>query len=224
MSDCRKLAATLFVFIFFILYSCKHDEAAVKSSDQKFVSSKSTLDTVGFEDEYWKENDTISWKQSQQSEWPVKFGFGAKASAEDITKLDIDVRPDGTGLPSGKGISSEGRKIFALKCAVCHGATGSEGPQNKLVTTWPDTTRDKTIGNYWPYATTVFDYIRRSMPLNAPGSLSDADVYSLTAYLLAQNKIIDSSTTISARNLAKIEMPAKKYYVNDTRKGGHEIR
>ncbi|MET0300164.1 MAG: cytochrome c [Flavitalea sp.] len=224
MCDCKDLKIALLFFTAFVLYSCKNDVTPVNNNDQKFVASKSSLDTAGFQEEYWKANDTVSRKQQNHKDWPAKFGFGVKATSDDISKLDIDISPDGTGLPAGKGVASDGRKIFALKCAVCHGATGKEGPQNKLVTTWPDTARDKTIGNYWPYATTVFDYIRRSMPLNAPGSLSDEDVYSLTAYLLSQNKIIDSVTIISAHNLAKIEMPAKKYYVNDTRRGGHEIR
>jgi cytochrome c len=87
-----------------------------------------------------------------------------------------------------------------------------------------DTVKAKTIGNYWPYATTVFDYIRRAMPYNAPGSLTNEEVYSLTAFLLWRNGIIDSTKEINAHNLAAVVMPAKALYINDDRRGGDEVR
>ena len=87
-----------------------------------------------------------------------------------------------------------------------------------------DTAKAKTIGNYWPYSTTVFDYIKRTMPYNAPGTLTDDEVYSVTAYLLSANKIIDSTTQLNAGNLYKVIMPARQYFVNDDRHGGNEIR
>lgn len=154
--------------------------------------------------------------------WPAHFGFGNPATAGKIAAIDIDVRPDGAGLPGGSGTVQEGQRLYAVKCAGCHGISGVEGPYGHLVAS--DTSKAKTIGNYWPYATTVFDYIRRAMPFTAPGSLRNDEVYQLTAFLLYANKLIDSNTIINAQTLPKVEMPAKKLFVPDDRKGGTEIR
>lgn len=156
--------------------------------------------------------------------WPSSFGFGRPATATELATLNISIRPDGKGLPPGSGNAMAGKIIYAAKCAVCHGRTGTEGPFMQLVTKTSDSLRIKTIGNYWPYATTIFDYTRRAMPFNAPGSLSDNEVYSLTAFLLAANHIIDSQTVITANNLADIKMPARGRFVPGDRKGGPEIR
>ncbi|MHA4844899.1 c-type cytochrome [Flavitalea antarctica] len=172
----------------------------------------------------WSKNDVIKWAGNDPSKWPAAFSIGTPVSKSAIDSIDIDVMPDGRGLPAGKGHASQGRKIYLLKCAACHGNSGREGPDNRLVSLKDDTTKEKTIGNYWPYATTVFDYIRRAMPLNSPGSLTDAEVYHLTTYLLSANKIIDSTTILTADNLSKIKMPAHKLFINDNRKGGHEIK
>lgn len=154
----------------------------------------------------------------------IFFGFGRPATPREIATLDIAIRPDGRGLPAGSGTARAGRAIYAVKCAACHGKSGIEGPYSRLVGPMGDTTRAKTIGNYWPYATTLFDYTRRAMPFNAPGSLTNDEVYSLTAFLLAANHIIDSGEVITAHNLARIVMPAKKLFIPDDRKGGPEIR
>jgi cytochrome c len=158
---------------------------------------------------------------------PVHYGFGRPATAAEIAALDIDVRPDGTGLPKGEGNATEGKAIYIQKCAACHGATGTEGPNDRLVV--GDTTKGggrkiKAIGNYWPYATTVFDYIRRAMPFNQPGSLTDEEVYSLTAYLLNANGLLPVDTKLNAKNLPKIKMPARDKFIPDDRKDGPEIR
>ncbi|MBD2705537.1 cytochrome c [Spirosoma sp. BT702] len=155
---------------------------------------------------------------------PARFGFGRPATGAEITRLDIDVRPDGKGLPPGQGQVAIGRQIFATKCVACHGTVG--GPNGSLVTTTnPDRKRpEKTIGNYWPYATTVFDYIRRAMPFSQPGSLTNDEVYHLTAYLLQANGIIDEKTLINAQTLPRVVMPAQKLFVPDDRKGGPEIK
>lgn len=158
--------------------------------------------------------------------WPSGFGLGRPATQADIARLDIDVRPDGKGLPAGEGKSAIGKVIFATKCAVCHGIGGVGGPNGSLVST-SDATRkrpEKTIGNYWPYATTVFDYIRRAMPFNAPGSLTNEEVYNLTAYLLNANGIIDETTIINARTLPTVVMPARNLFVPDDRTGGPTIK
>jgi cytochrome c len=163
---------------------------------------------------------------------PATFGWGRVATAQEIAAWDIDVRPDGMGLPAGSGNAWTGKAIYAAKCAACHGKTGIEGPYNRLVTVSngkklpakEGATAEKTIGNYWPYATTVFDYIRRAMPFNEPGSLSDEEVYSLTAFLLQANQLIDSSAVMNAETLPKVVMPAQKLFVPDDRQGGPEVR
>ncbi|WP_406825223.1 c-type cytochrome [Pedobacter sp. KACC 23697] len=160
---------------------------------------------------------------------PAKFGFGRPATAQEIAAWDIDVRPDGKGLPAGQGDVKKGKLLYAQKCAMCHGVNGTEKPGvklpgNALVGDTSATSKPKTIGNYWPYATTLFDYMRRAMPYNMPGSLSNDEVYSITAYLLNANKIIKAGVVLDAKNLYKIVMPAKKLFIMDDRKGGPEIK
>ena len=159
--------------------------------------------------------------------WPKKFGFGRMASRQEINAWDIDIRPDGKGLPAGQGNSTSGKAIYAGKCLACHGLKEQAGvklPGPILVSDTTLKSRPKTIGNYWPYATTLFDYIRRAMPYNQPGTLTDAEVYSLTAYLLTANNVIKPDVTLNAKNLPQIVMPAKKLFIFDDRKGGPEIK
>lgn len=165
----------------------------------------------------WKKNLDL-----YQKTWPQKFGIGRQASKERIKKWDIDVNPQGERLPKGEGLASRGKEIYLAKCASCHGKNGHEGPYDQLVVT--DTSKRNTIGNYWPYATTIFDYVRRAMPFNAPGSLSDQEVYDVTAYLLYRNKIIEEEYPVNANTLPQIEMPAKSRFVLDDRRGGNEIK
>jgi S-disulfanyl-L-cysteine oxidoreductase SoxD len=169
-----------------------------------------------------------STEPKEVDQWPASFGFGRTADEATIRKLDIDVRPDGKGLPPGRGMAGLGKGVYITKCAACHGM-GSEpdtvqlaGPL--LVSNSAGKPRIKTIGNYWPYASTLFDYIRRAMPYNQPGSLTNEEVYNLTAYLLHLNKIIDQNTVIDAKTLPAIKMPALERFVNDDRKGGNEVR
>lgn len=164
---------------------------------------------------------------SDTSQVPSSFGFGRLATQAEIDRIDIDVRPDGKGLPQGKGVAAKGKLIFATKCVACHGAGGIGGPNGSLVHSQVEPTKkraEKTIGNYWPYATTVFDYIRRAMPFNAPGSLTNDEVYHLTAYLLSANQIIDSSFVVTPATLPTIKMPAQPLFVPDDRKGGPVIK
>jgi mono/diheme cytochrome c family protein len=162
--------------------------------------------------------------------WPKTFGLGRAASLPEIAAWDIDIRPDGQGLPAGTGTVAEGKAVYLAKCAACHGAEGREVAGQKLPAPAlvSDTTfkgrKINTIGNYWPYATTVFDYIRRSMPYTAPGTLTDNEVYGVTAFLLNQNSIIKPDATMNTQTLPKVIMPAQKYYITDDRKGGAEIK
>lgn len=171
---------------------------------------------------------------------PQRFGLGQPASADLIAAWDVAVMPDGTGLPPGKGMPAEGATIYAAQCAACHGANGEGGVADVLVGAEPkefapfgpqyEKTRGDakdipfTIGNYWPYATTIFDYIRRAMPPKAPGSLKADEVYSLTAFLLAKNKIIAENTVIDAKSLPAVVMPARKRFVPDDRTGGTKVK
>ena len=140
--------------------------------------------------------------------------------------------PDGSGLPAGSGTASRGALLYQRKCAACHGKTGTEGPFDPLVARerrpdFPfgrDPTLVKAIGNYWPYATTLYDYINRAMPLDAPGSLKPDEVYSLVAFLLWRNGIAADTAVMSAQSLPRVVMPAHDRFVLDNRRGGREIR
>lgn len=164
---------------------------------------------------------------------PARYGFGRAASVEEIAALDVDVDGRGNGLPPGRGDATTGAAIYRAKCAACHGATG-EGiaPNPPLVGREPrdsfpfgnDKNLVRTIGNYWPYAPPLFDYIRRAMPHGSAGSLSDDEVYSLTAYLLAANELLPAGSALDSASLAAIRMPVEGRFVRDNRRGGNEVR
>ena len=145
------------------------------------------------------------------------YGIGRKATPQEIAGWDIDVSPNGAGLPPGRGDARQGEAIFAEKCASCHGARGEGKPMDRLVGglgTLRDKKPEKTVGSYWPYATTLFDYVRRAMPLNAPQSLTPDEVYAVSAYVLFLNGIVPLDTTLDADNLAKINMPNRNGFVS----------
>ena len=153
------------------------------------------------------------------------FGVGKPASKEEIALWDTDVRSDGTGLPAGQGTPEEGAVIYQQQCQVCHGVNGKGGPNDQLVGRIKDDgfpfalpkAPKKTIGNYWPWATTLFDYIKRTMPYISPGSMTDNQVYAVTAWLLYANDIIPETMPLNAENLPKIVMPAQRRFVPDNR-------
>ena len=139
-----------------------------------------------------------------------RLGIGQALNANTLSGWDIDIDPSGKGLPSGSGDSLKGAEIYSQKCQACHGENGSGGAANKLTGGTGSLTTSaplKSIGSFWPYATTLFDYIRRAMPLNAPQSLRDDEVYALTAYLLNLNGVIEKTMSIDSINLPKIKMP-----------------
>jgi cytochrome c len=141
--------------------------------------------------------------------------LGKPIDPADIAAWDISIMPDGTGLPPGSGTASQGASIFAQKCAGCHGEGGKGGVNGAVVGGPAVATLDggKTIKNYWPYATTVYDYIRRAMPYSAPRSLTDQEVYALTAYILALNGLIGENDTLTAETLPKVQMPNRDNFV-----------
>jgi cytochrome c len=143
-------------------------------------------------------------------------GLGVAITPADLAPWDINVQPDGEGLPGGSGTAAAGAEIYAAKCVACHGQGGMGQPNDRLVGgqgTLTDLAQVRTIGSFWPYASTVFDYIRRAMPFQAPQSLTNDEVYALTAYLLAENGIIDSDDTLNARTLARVRMPNRDGFI-----------
>lgn len=136
--------------------------------------------------------------------------LGNHLSADEIAPWSITIYPDGRGLPPGLGTATEGKSIYDAKCASCHGPEGRGATAEELAgsdTPLNSETPDKTIGTYWPYATTIFDVIRRSMPMDAPGSLTSHEIYAVTAYLLAANKIIGDGDEMNAKTLPLVRMP-----------------
>ena len=143
-------------------------------------------------------------------------GLGVEITSADLAPWDISIQPDGEGLPPGSGNAAAGGEIYAATCLACHGERGVGGPNDRLVGghgTLTELQQVRTIGSFWPQASTVFDYIRRAMPLQSPQSLSNDEVYALTAYLLALNGIIDDDDTMNARTLARVEMPNRDGFI-----------
>jgi S-disulfanyl-L-cysteine oxidoreductase SoxD len=140
--------------------------------------------------------------------------LGRVATPDEIAAWDISIEPSGAGLPTGSGTAQAGAAIFAAKCAGCHGEAGGGKPNDALVggslTATPPV---KTVGSYWPYATTLFDYIRRAMPLPESKSLKDDEVYALAAYILAQNKIVGADDVMDAKTLPQVRMPNREGFV-----------
>jgi S-disulfanyl-L-cysteine oxidoreductase SoxD len=167
---------------------------------------------------------------------PATYGLGTPATAAQIAALNSDVSPSGEGLPAGSGNATRGAELFATQCASCHGAKGEGAPGNPpgpmLVGREPregfpfgnDPKLVRTVGNYWPQATTIFDYIRRTMPLSSPGSLTDDEIYSLTAFLLVANEILPAGASLDSASLMAVRMPARDRFVPDNRRGGAEVK
>src|SRR5215207_7143274 len=161
--------------------------------------------------------------------YPARFEFGAPASEQDIAKLAIAIPADGKGLPPGRGDYAKGKQVYEIACTACHGADlkGVAGLPNmpsgaalRLIGGRGTLTSQKptvTVESYWPYATTLFDYIRRAMPFMSPGSLTDEEVYAVSAYILAEANIIDTATVLDAQTLPKVMMPNRDGFIPDPR-------
>ena len=160
----------------------------------------------------------LAWATSVQAQG--HYGIGRSATPAEIAGWSIDIDRDGNNLPPGSGTVTHGREVFDQQCAACHGTKGEGavgdrlvGGQGTLATPKPV----RTVGSYWPYAPTLFDYIRRAMPQNAPQSLSNEDVYAVSAYILNLNGLLAADATLDAKTLAAIKMPNRSMFVGDPR-------
>jgi S-disulfanyl-L-cysteine oxidoreductase SoxD len=165
---------------------------------------------------------------------PSSYELGKPVDSVALAKIDLDVDPSGASLPPGSGNATKGLAVYAAKCASCHGANGegmpadpTHGAYPKIVGREPregfpfgrDPKLVKTVGNYWPYATTVFDYVRRAMPLKTPGTLTPDETYAVVAWVLAENEIIPRDAELNAKTLPAVKMPAAGRFVVDDRAG-----
>lgn len=144
-------------------------------------------------------------------------GLGQEISDDDLSAWDISIEPHGGGLPSGSGSVSAGADVYAAKCAQCHGDTGTEGPTDPIaggIGSLATEAPAKTVGSFWPYATTLFDYTRRAMPYDAPQSLTADETYAVTAYVLHLNGILEEDAVLDAASLPAVEMPNKEGFVS----------
>jgi cytochrome c len=143
--------------------------------------------------------------------------LGRPATPEEIALWDISIGPDGAGLPPGNGSPQQGEAVYVEKCLPCHGEKGAGKPNDQLVGGLGTLTGDqppvKTVGSFWPYATTLFDYVRRAMPFNTPRSLSDDEVYAVCAYILQLNGVIAENAVMNAQTFANVQMPNRDGFV-----------
>jgi mono/diheme cytochrome c family protein len=152
---------------------------------------------------------------------PAGPGLGRAATPQEIAALDISIPPSGAGLPAGSGTVRQGEAVYTAKCLACHGAKGAGKPADALVggigsLASPNPVR--TVGSYWPYTTTLFDYVRRAMPTNAPMSLTNDEVYAVSAYILNLNGIIAEDAVMNAQTLPQVKMPNRDGFVDYSRK------
>jgi S-disulfanyl-L-cysteine oxidoreductase SoxD len=144
--------------------------------------------------------------------------LGASVSAEEVARWDISIPPSGAGLPKGSGSARQGLQVYEQKCLACHGAKGVGKPADALVGgvgSLASKTPLRTVGSYWPYATTLFDYVRRSMPITNPLSLSDDEVYAVSAYVLYLNGIVSEDDQMNAQSLPLVKMPNRDGFISE---------
>lgn len=147
-------------------------------------------------------------------------GLGLSATAAEIALVDISIPPSGAGLPPGSGDARVGAKVYVAKCQACHGEKGTGKPADPLaggIGTLSAASPVRTVGSYWPHATTLFDYTRRAMPTTAPRSLTDDEVYAVTAYVLHLNGIISETHTLNAQTLPAVRMPNRDGFVDHSK-------
>ena len=148
------------------------------------------------------------------------YGVGRPPTAEELKAIDIEVTPDGKGLRPGSGDAAAGKELYTRRCETCHGPTGKEGPQENLVGGKGSLATErpiKSVGSYWPYATTLWDYINRAMPFDHSGTLTPDEVYAATAYVLFLNGIIGEHDVLTQATLPQVKMPNARGFVPDPR-------
>lgn len=175
------------------------------------------------------EAEAVAVTFASPTEYPSgHFGLGSRPTREQVARWDRDIGPEGLELPPGRGSARDGERIYRAQCAACHGVTGQgiepvypaligRDPRGEDFDFAADPTVPRTIGNYWPHATTLYDYIRRAMPLFTPGALSADETYAVTAYLLAANRVIPEDAVLDADALRAVRMPARERFVPDDR-------
>jgi S-disulfanyl-L-cysteine oxidoreductase SoxD len=166
----------------------------------------------------WLEPLTLCWTlMAATSAWSAEApSFGHPLSEADIAAWDISVEPDGAGLPRGGGTAAQGETVYVAKCQACHGDKGAGKPNDTLAGGAGSLSGErplKTVGSYWPYATTLFDYIRRAMPWDHPKSLTDDEVYAASAYILFLNGLVGHDDVVDARSLPTIRMPNRDGFI-----------
>src|SRR4051794_4041288 len=161
--------------------------------------------------------------------YPSTFDFGTSASTQEVAVVAIAIAPDGKGLPAGKGDYATGKRVYETTCSACHGASlqGVAGLPNmpagaalRLIGGRGTLTTKNpvmTVESYWPYATTLFDYVRRAMPFQAPGSLTADEIYAVSAYILAEGSVIDKAVVLDAATLVRVQMPNRDGFIPDPR-------
>jgi mono/diheme cytochrome c family protein len=162
----------------------------------------------------------IGFASASPVESQSRYGIGRAATPAEIAGWYIDVDRDGNNLPPGAGTVARGHAVFDEQCASCHGASGEGGVGDRLVGgqgTLATPKPIKTVGSFWPYAPTLFDYIRRAMPQNAPESLSNDDVYAVSGYILSLNGLLPPDASVDAKTLSAIKMPNRDMFVGDPR-------
>jgi S-disulfanyl-L-cysteine oxidoreductase SoxD len=162
----------------------------------------------------------LALASASQAQELSRYGIGRPATPAEIAGWNIDIDRDGNNLPPGSGSVAQGHEIFDAQCSACHGARGEGGVGDQLVGgqgTLATAKPVRTVGSYWPYATTLFDYIRRAMPQNAPQSLSNEEVYAVSAYVLNLNGLLPADATLDAAKLKAIKMPNRGMFVGDPR-------
>jgi cytochrome c len=150
------------------------------------------------------------------------LGVGRPPTADEARAATMTIFPDGRNLPPGEGTVADGARLYAARCQSCHGLNAEGGTAERLAGgqgTLASARPIKTVTSYWPYATTFFDYVRRAMPFNAPGTLSDSEVYALTAYVLSVDGVIPSDAVMNAQSLPQVRMPNRDGFIPDPRPG-----
>lgn len=161
---------------------------------------------------------TSTETSTRTSQGAASPNLGREPATEALMRARIRVASDGSNLPTGRGTAAEGETLYVANCMRCHGLAGAGKPADRLVGgvgSLAEPRPIKTVGSYWPRATTIFDYVRRAMPYDRPGSLGNDQVYAITAYLLAENQIIDAQTEMNATTLPRVEMPNQNGFVTD---------